>query len=552
MHRKTAEAFLDLNDKLQKHNETVLSERTLNGQILSTLGKEYDNFKDLRDTIPSENQSVGHWAAECPTKKKDNLRINHSKKNMENNVAFLSQVFSASVENCVGIGSWSCDSGATNHITPNKRYFISYTKFAIPEKISIGKKGVSMLAGGQGTKNGALKYVLYVPEAGAHLFSVKAVAQRGFCPRLGDKSVEIEDKATGQTVMTGHVTHGLYVLDTCVIKSIQPAEVNFVTLSDMLQVYHERFGHQHKQHIKCTLKQLQVNKSMLSTESLRKACYYICFKGDFSKFHKIFFLKQRGEVSTVLEQFLNEAKTNGHAVNQFRCDGGREFYNKKVSELLASRERENHTVLECARFMLNPSKLPKQLWPEACNTAAYLFNHTGMLSTESKPPYELWVTLTRLLMRKSNQKLSAMMREKSEVEEDLETMSSSRGSNKEEEDLDMVSSSGRSKVLSEKQKQEEETRMDGQWRLCWLEAIHEGLLEAIHEGLKPPKENNTWILVERPSGVQILQNRWFLQKKTAENRKFCFKGRLVAEGHAQRHGINYEETFRPVMHYDTI
>lgn len=30
----------------------------MNGWILSTLEKEYDNFKDLWDTIPSENQRV--------------------------------------------------------------------------------------------------------------------------------------------------------------------------------------------------------------------------------------------------------------------------------------------------------------------------------------------------------------------------------------------------------------------------------------------------------------------------------------------------------------
>ena len=28
--------------------------------------------------------------------------------------------------------SWYCDSGATRHITPNKHYFVSYTKFANP------------------------------------------------------------------------------------------------------------------------------------------------------------------------------------------------------------------------------------------------------------------------------------------------------------------------------------------------------------------------------------------------------------------------------------
>ena len=36
----------------------ILSERMLTGRILSTLGKEYDNFEDVWDTIPTSTQRV--------------------------------------------------------------------------------------------------------------------------------------------------------------------------------------------------------------------------------------------------------------------------------------------------------------------------------------------------------------------------------------------------------------------------------------------------------------------------------------------------------------
>jgi hypothetical protein len=55
---KLQKLFVDLNDKLAKHNENTLSERMLTGRILSTLGKEYDNFKDVWDTIPTSTQTV--------------------------------------------------------------------------------------------------------------------------------------------------------------------------------------------------------------------------------------------------------------------------------------------------------------------------------------------------------------------------------------------------------------------------------------------------------------------------------------------------------------
>jgi hypothetical protein len=55
---KLQKLFVDLNDELAKHNENMLSERMLTGRILSTLGKEYDNFKDVWDTIPTNAQTL--------------------------------------------------------------------------------------------------------------------------------------------------------------------------------------------------------------------------------------------------------------------------------------------------------------------------------------------------------------------------------------------------------------------------------------------------------------------------------------------------------------
>jgi hypothetical protein len=45
-HAKLQNVFVDLLDELPKYNENILSERMWTGEILSTLGKEYDNFKE--------------------------------------------------------------------------------------------------------------------------------------------------------------------------------------------------------------------------------------------------------------------------------------------------------------------------------------------------------------------------------------------------------------------------------------------------------------------------------------------------------------------------
>jgi hypothetical protein len=55
---KQQKLVVDLNDELGKHNKNKLSERMLTGRILSTLGIEYDNFKDVWDTISTCKQTV--------------------------------------------------------------------------------------------------------------------------------------------------------------------------------------------------------------------------------------------------------------------------------------------------------------------------------------------------------------------------------------------------------------------------------------------------------------------------------------------------------------
>ncbi|XP_049832911.1 uncharacterized protein LOC126273402 [Schistocerca gregaria] len=84
---KLQKLFVGLNNELAKHEENTLSERILNGRILSTLGKDYDNFKDLWATIPTEKQSLNllieklcHWAAEYSQNARDSNKRKEKKR----------------------------------------------------------------------------------------------------------------------------------------------------------------------------------------------------------------------------------------------------------------------------------------------------------------------------------------------------------------------------------------------------------------------------------------------------------------------------------------
>ena len=66
-------------------------------------------------------------------------------------------------------------------------------------------------------------------------------------------------------------------------------------------------------------------------------------------------------------------------------------------------------------------------------------------------------------------------------------------------------------------------------------------------------ENQTWDLVKLPEGHNIVGCKWVFRVKYDGNGKVnCFKGRLVAQGFSQRHGVDYEEIFSPVVHLSSI
>ncbi|GFW15505.1 integrase catalytic domain-containing protein [Trichonephila clavipes] len=52
-------------------------------------------------------------------------------------------------------------------------------------------------------------------------------------------------------------------------------------------------------------------------------------------------------------------------------------------------ERENRTIVECARSIIYAANLPLKLWAEAVNTSVYVLNRTGPTSVKDKSPYEL-------------------------------------------------------------------------------------------------------------------------------------------------------------------
>jgi hypothetical protein len=73
------------------------------------------------------------------------------------------------------------------------------------------------------------------------------------------------------------------------------------------------------------------------------------------------------------------------------------------------------------------------------------------------------------------------------------------------------------------------------------------------EELRAIEENNTWELIELPSGRSAIGLKWvFKVKKNEHGDVVRHKARLVVKGYAQRQRVDYDEVFAPVARLEAV
>lgn len=129
-------------------------------------------------------------------------------------------------------------------------------------------------------------------------------------------------------------------------------------------------------------------------------------KDEASKFRFFEAVKSKDEAKNVVMRVISFLKlTFKLLVLSIVTDNGSEYVNKELKSFLDSRgithnrshpycpqqngfvEREVRTISELARTVINASRLPAKLWPQACEYACYILNRTP--TNQNFIPYEL-------------------------------------------------------------------------------------------------------------------------------------------------------------------
>nr|GFB03015.1 hypothetical protein [Tanacetum cinerariifolium] len=200
----------------------------------------------------------------------------------------------------------------------------------------------------------------------------------------------------------------------------------------------------------------------------------------------------------------NRGEFRNKEMNDFCSRKGirREFSNARIPQQNGVAERRNRTLIEAARTMLADAKVPITFWAEAVNTLAMSKIGTKVPKGSGNP------NPTASTSNPPADQMESLI-----VETPIPIF--------------CLFSCFLSQVEAKK-------IFEALQDPSWVEAMQEELLQF--------KIQNVWTLVDCPKGVRPIGTKWVLKNKKDE-RGIVIRNnaRLVAQGHIQEEGINYDE-----------
>uniref|UniRef100_A0A2N9IB18 CCHC-type domain-containing protein n=1 Tax=Fagus sylvatica TaxID=28930 RepID=A0A2N9IB18_FAGSY len=282
----------------------------------------------------------------------------------------------------------------------------------------------------------------------------------------------------------------------------------------------------------------------------------------------------------------------------------RHFTVRKTPQQNGVAERLNRTIIETARCLRLNAELPKIFWAEAVDMACYIINRSPRVALDGKVAEEVWTgqevdySFMRIFGCPAYVHISGEDRSKLDPKSKKciflgfkkgvkgyklwDPVAQKVVISRDVVELDELESQSNEEPHSNDQEQDS-TRSDRPKRnrrppvrygfedlvsyalltssedpSTFQEAIESSekdkWMEAMVEENESLSKNKTWELTELPKGKKPIGCKWVFKKKEAVSEKEGerFKARLVAKGYSQRHGIDYDEVFSPVVRHTSI
>lgn len=374
------------------------------GESSAMASKRYHQHHHQRQT-QQQHHSVkcfqckkpGHIKKNCPEKNTHKHKFNAHVSSKDNCDAFVSVADFSCADR--SDDKWYMDSGASDHMSHNLKWFTNFRKSSKPISVRVGN-GDIIFGEGFGdieivAYNGVswierrMENVLYVPQIKLNLFSAGTALDKGL-QQQSDMN-ECKFLMQGRIVAVGVRRNRLFEM-LFKVKSADSSvkhpevQVHAADSQISLKLWHAKLAHQNIQHVKQFLKSvgISVNSSEtffcdacvygkqsrkpfknsvtktsapgeiivsdvcgpMQNPSIRGAKYFIVFKDLYTHYRTVRFMKEKSEVKSILEEYVASVRTDtGCDVKVFRSDNGLEYANNDVKDILAKRGiRHQRTV----------------------------------------------------------------------------------------------------------------------------------------------------------------------------------------------------------------
>nr|GEX08665.1 hypothetical protein [Tanacetum cinerariifolium] len=246
----------------------------------------------------------------------------------------------------------------------------------------------------------------------------------------------------------------------------------------------------------------------------------------------------------------------------------REYSNAKTPQQNGVAKRKNRTLIEAARTMLADSFLPNTFWAEVVSTACYVLNRVLVTKPHNKTPYELLTGKIPIIryIRPFRCHVTILntidhlgkFEEKSD-EGFLVGATKARSTNYVNTSSTPVNTVGTTVTTASPLRNDiYEVPNDEIFTSAYYD--DEGTMDNfinlesnVNEELLQFKTQQAWILVDLPFGKKVIGTKWVYKNKKDERGVVVRnKVRLVAQGHRQEEGIDYNEVFAPVSRLEAI